>query len=59
VADRLPELRQLRWIRFEGDRPVEKSEALVDLVATDGQLCGPPQPEESALSEFRQFGFLA
>ena len=58
MADIVPQPRLLGGIGLERDCTVEQDEALVDLVATDGQLGRPPQPPDCALAELRELRVL-
>ena len=45
-ADALPDRGLLPRIALEAERPAEQGQALVDLVAADGQLRRPPRPRD-------------
>src|SRR6185312_13622825 len=55
-ADPLPDLGLLLRAVFEADGPVEQGQALVDVVAADGQLRGPPRPPDRLVAQ--SFGLL-
>jgi hypothetical protein len=46
MADSLPDRGLLPRRGFEADRAAQQGQALVDLVATDGQLRGPQRPPD-------------
>jgi len=46
----------LPCLGFEADRAVQQGQALVDLVAADGQLRGPPRPQHRLSAQ--RFGVL-
>ena len=59
MADPLPDRGLLRWLGFETDRPAKQGQALVNLIAADGQLRGPPRPPDGLAAQLFGLPFTA